>query len=154
MSLFFSKSSEYAIQALITLALVKSGEYLDVHGMGATNESSKSYLLKILRRLARRGWLKSKKGRSGGYCLLKEPSQISLYEVVQLFDGEDLFEQCPLGLSKCQDEAPCPMHRNLKPHKEALSRYFLETSIEQLAQETSLEESVQGWFSNTFRAER
>src|SRR5690606_30989715 len=58
------------------------------------------------------GMLKSKKGKGGGYYLLKSPEMISIAEVMRLFDGPiallpcvtyTYYERC----EECKDEATC-----------------------------------------------
>ena len=53
---------------------------------------------KILRKLMQGGIIKSYTGAKGGYCLLCEPSKLSMLDVIEQIDG-------PLEISKCMDDA-------------------------------------------------
>jgi Rrf2 family protein len=52
----------------------------------------------------------SVKGKSGGFCLGKDPSDIKLIDIVEAIDGLEMFNSCVLGFPDCSPEAPCPVH--------------------------------------------
>lgn len=60
--------------------------------------------LKILQSLARSGLLQSQLGRAGGYRMLRDPSSVTLLEVVEVMDGP-INAQLPFGPADTPDGA-------------------------------------------------
>jgi Rrf2 family transcriptional regulator, cysteine metabolism repressor len=82
-----SSRTEYALLALIYLARLKEGEFAHGQSISEAQGIPMSFLQQILFSLKQSRLVKSVKGRSGGYCLSKSASEISVAEVVRLFDG-------------------------------------------------------------------
>jgi DNA-binding IscR family transcriptional regulator len=59
----------------------------------------------------------------------------TLWEVVSSIDGEYKFDDCFLGLSKCNNENPCPVHHIVSPFKEEILSSFKDKSIAILVKE-------------------
>jgi DNA-binding IscR family transcriptional regulator len=67
-------------------------------------------------------------GPGGGYRLAKCPSQITLKDVVVLFERES-DEPCPYGPGWCGTKAPCPLHESLAAMKADRDRYLANTTF-------------------------
>jgi Rrf2 family transcriptional regulator, cysteine metabolism repressor len=78
--------SEYALLALIYLARNQEG-YIPVHTIAAAQQIPPKFLEQILLDLRRAKFLHSMKGKGGGYRLGKPAEQITLAEIIRLFDG-------------------------------------------------------------------
>jgi len=110
----FSKTQEYALQALIHLAMTPAefrlnrdvAEHLDVPG---------PYLAKVLKKFAQLGYLDSAKGRGGGYRIRKRALDAAVSEIVAVADGGTPATGCVMGLRKCSDLAACPLHDRWMP---------------------------------------
>lgn len=61
------------------------------------------FTLKILHKLVSSGLVRSYKGAKGGYELAREPVQITLREVIEIFEGPYTFSRCldPAHVCKC-----------------------------------------------------
>lgn len=80
--------SEYALLALVFLARNgKDGAYVTVDVIATTQGIPPKFLEQILLAMKRAKYLHSSKGQRGGYTLAKAADQISLAEVIRLFDG-------------------------------------------------------------------
>ncbi len=79
--------SEYALLALVYLAHTGMGKFVPVKTIAQDQGIPPKYLEQILLTLKRASYLRSVKGQGGGYALAKPPSQITLAEVIRLFDG-------------------------------------------------------------------
>ncbi|MBL7071571.1 MAG: Rrf2 family transcriptional regulator [Candidatus Omnitrophica bacterium] len=94
----FSKKSEYALKALIELA-INHGKGINItliHDISEREDIPPRYLEQILLNLKNSGILASKRGVGGGYTLDKEPANISLGDIIRVVDGP----LSPLGYSK------------------------------------------------------
>ncbi|MEE9311893.1 MAG: Rrf2 family transcriptional regulator [Planctomycetota bacterium] len=106
----FSQASEYALRALTELARCEQGQYILASHLAETLDVPVHYLAKVLQTLARRGVLKSQRGRQGGFSLAIDPEKISAYDVVHKMDDLHSLESCVMGESTCDDESACPLH--------------------------------------------
>lgn len=130
--MLFTKSQEYALQAMIHLALTPDefrlnreiAERLDVPG---------PYLAKVLKRFAQMGYLESAKGRGGGFRIGKRALQATVLEIVSATDGSDPLAGCVLGMSKCSDHAACPLHDRWVSQRTKISAVLQQQSIARLA---------------------
>ena len=79
--------SEYALLALVHLARCPKEEYVSVQTIAAAQKIPPKFLEQILLTLRLAKYLRSSKGKNGGFHLAKPPEKISLAEIVRLFDG-------------------------------------------------------------------
>lgn len=79
--------SEYALLALVYLNRHKDVGYISVETVAQAQEIPPKFLEQILLALKRAKYLHSIKGQKGGYRLSQDASQISLAEIIRLFDG-------------------------------------------------------------------
>ncbi len=133
--MLLSRTSEYALQALIYLAAQGSdrpvlswdvAQYLDV---------SASYLAKILKDLAKNGLVTSYRGRGGGFQIRPETLLLPTLHVLEVMEGKDKLEGCVLGLKKCADETACPVHRVWSPLKREMLAMLGRHTIGSMAEE-------------------
>jgi len=108
--MIYSATIEYALRALAHIATLAPGERVLARDLAAITDIPRQFLGKILHRLARIDVLDSAKGRGGGFKLARDPEQLTVHDLVQAMDGGDIAKICVLGLDKCNDEQPCPMH--------------------------------------------
>lgn len=79
--------SEYALLALVHLARCEATTYVRVQDIAEAQEIPRRFLEQLLLVLKRARFVRSLKGQHGGYQLAKKPRQITLAEVIRLFDG-------------------------------------------------------------------
>lgn len=79
--------SEYALLALVYLARRKTQSYVSVETIAEAQAIPQKFLEQIMLALKHAKYVKSAKGQHGGYCLAKPANQISLAEIIRLFDG-------------------------------------------------------------------
>ncbi len=91
-----------------------------------------NYLGKILHVLARADVLSSSRGKHGGFGLAAPPDQISILQVVSLFDRLDSGPTCLLSSAKCSEREPCAAHERWKSVSEQILTFFRETSVSDL----------------------
>jgi Rrf2 family protein len=70
------------------------------------------YLSKILGTLGKAGVVQASRGLHGGYTLARPPAELTLRQIVELFEGNYGLSQCFLGdIHQCLAENPCPIHQ-------------------------------------------
>lgn len=79
--------SEYALLALIYLGRHDTGEYIPVDAIARAKDISPKFLEQILLALKRARYLRSSRGKRGGYRLAKPADKIALAEIIRVLDG-------------------------------------------------------------------
>jgi Rrf2 family transcriptional regulator, cysteine metabolism repressor len=101
--------SEYSLLALVYLARQDNTTYISVDTIAQAQGIPPKFLEQLMLSLKRARLLRSIKGQKGGYQLAKSPHEITLAEVVRLFDGalaptesvsENFYESTPIEKEK------------------------------------------------------
>jgi Rrf2 family cysteine metabolism transcriptional repressor len=101
--------SEYALLALVYLARNQTEDFISIETIARAQGIPPKFLEQLLLALKRAHFLRSGKGQKGGYALAVPPNQISLAEVIRLFDGalaptesvsENYYESTPIEKEK------------------------------------------------------
>ena len=116
----FSNTAKYAIRATLYLALKQQEqvkEKVGIKQMAKDLNLPVYFLGKIMQTLAKHKILKSYKGPNGGFLFNKNPDEISLLDIIKIFDGTEIFDNCFLGLNLCKNNKEmktlCPFADNL-----------------------------------------
>lgn len=80
---------EYACRVLAQLSRTYgNNRFSHIDDLAAVEEIPANYLVQILNDLRNGGLINSRRGKQGGYSLAKSPSEVSLYEIVTVMDGD------------------------------------------------------------------
>lgn len=113
-----SKKCKYAIHALVYLAERHKQGPVQIQDISDDQHIPKKFLEAILLELRHAKILESKKGKGGGYYLLKDPSEVNLMQVMRLIDGPiallpcvslNYYERC----DECRNEKSCGIRNSL-----------------------------------------
>ena len=130
--MILSRTAVYAVKAILHLAEQGEGTPRRTEDIADTTNIPRNYLSKILHTLARNDLLESSRGPRGGFLLAKSPADISLLEVVRLFDDGLASKRCLLGRAECLDEDPCPAHARWEDVAAAVHTFFCNTTVADL----------------------
>jgi Rrf2 family protein len=108
-----SKRTDYALRALFTLVDHFGGAPIPIRELARRNDVPKRFLEQIMLHLKAQGWVNSAAGIRGGYLLAKNPSKITMGEVVRYFDGILAPIDCVsvTGYQRCSQESVCRFRR-------------------------------------------
>lgn len=132
--MIISRTSQYAIQALIYIATQQPNQPILNREIAARLNVPAPYLAKIMQSLCRGGLLTSFRGRLGGFTLRTEPSSVDLMSILHVTEGAEFTQGCVLGLKLCSDETACPMHTRWKPIKQHIIDLLHEQTLDKLAE--------------------
>lgn len=114
-----SKKAQYALYALRYLAMKKDKGPILIKEIVNAEQLPQKFLEAILIDLKRAGIVNSKKGKQGGYYLIKEPDEINFAEIIRIFDGAiallpcatyKYYEKC----QKCENDDDCGLRNVVK----------------------------------------
>jgi Rrf2 family protein len=104
--LHFNRKTEYALIAMehmLRKAKLGEGTLTSAREVSLAYQIPYPLLAKVLQQLAGRGILKAAQGTKGGYQLVKQGQDISVADVVEIFEG-------PLAVAECfkDEKITCP----------------------------------------------
>jgi Rrf2 family protein len=123
------KTTQSAIAAMSRLA--------ELHAAGGAASSAEiaharnlpqPVVAKLLTALARAGLITGSPGPGGGYRLAKPANEISLWDIVQLFERTSE-SPCPFGPIWCGTKEPCPLHQTLLAMQQIEENYLKSTNF-------------------------
>lgn len=110
--MIYSKTSGYGLRALSYLAAKPRKALTTVKEVRQKLRIPQAYVAKIFQCLARKKILTSCRGPSGGYGLRMNPSGLTVMEVIEVLEdfSKSPLANCVMGLERCGDKNPCPLH--------------------------------------------
>lgn len=85
--LSITSKSPYALRALVELGRMASDEPVPIGELARRRDIPVQFLEQLFATLRRAGLLRSQRGVKGGYSFARDPSEITVLEVVELLDG-------------------------------------------------------------------
>ncbi|TDQ16545.1 BadM/Rrf2 family transcriptional regulator [Algoriphagus boseongensis] len=132
----FSQASKYAIKSIIFIWTQSlEDRIVGAKEIGPTIGAPTPFTAKILQNLAKANLIGSIKGPNGGFYVDETHAKVTLKDVVKVMDGESLFSGCSLGLPKCSEKNPCPLHFEIVKVRQDLERMLTSKSLKLLAVE-------------------
>ncbi len=128
-----SHKARYALRALVELAR-KDGAQMTASDLSTAADAPRKFLEAILLELSRRGLIRSRRGKFGGYALARPADSITFAEVIRVIDGPLALAPCVSRTAfrkcdDCPDLATCSLREALLRARDAtsevLDRYSL-----------------------------
>jgi len=107
-----TKDTDYAIRALCFLAKT-SHEPHSVKELSKGLHISYPFLRKIMQALTKHGFLRSVKGKGGGFTLTRSPQEIFITQIIDLFQGPIQLKNCRIKHLMCPDFQHCLLRENI-----------------------------------------
>ncbi|MCW5520029.1 Rrf2 family transcriptional regulator [Aureitalea sp. L0-47] len=132
-----SRKTKYGLKALTYLARQESNTPVQISVIAKSENISHKFLETILLILRKAGYLGSKKGKGGGYYLMKDPSEIPIAAIYRILEGPiamvpcvslNFYEKC----DDCPDEDACSVHNLMIQVRDNTLQIFENTSLADL----------------------
>lgn len=132
-----SKKTKYGLKALTFLAGQDNRDPVQIAEIAKHENISQKFLESILLTLRRTGYLGSKKGKGGGYYLIKDPAEIPMTTVMRSLEGPiamvpcvslNFYEKC----EDCPDENACTVHKLMLKVRESALEVYRNTTLADL----------------------
>lgn len=133
MSIIFSRQCEYALQAVMYLALKPEDEMTSIKELTQKLDTPYHFLGKILQNLTHKGLLKSLKGPSGGFALALPSEKINLLQIIEAIDGASFTQGCILGFPECSKTDPCALHDQWGSSRDSIIAMLKAKSVAEMA---------------------
>ncbi len=107
----YSKLAQAGIAAVSYLAAISPEKRLAGSAeIAEDRQLSRVLVAKILTLLSAAGIVEGRPGPSGGYLLSRPPSEITLLDIVKVFEDTENRVMCPFGPNWCGVGPLCPLH--------------------------------------------
>ena len=142
-----SQKAKYALKALLVLAKEYGQGPVLIADIAQRESIPRKFLELILLDLKNSGVLQSKKGKHGGYFLIKRPNEISFGQVLRVLEGPLAPLPCVsrtayMRCIECRDERVCPIRMVMKDVWAATVQILDSTTLADALQR--VESTVQG----------
>jgi Rrf2 family protein len=137
-----SQKAKYALRALSALARAGGKTPMQIADIAEQQKIPKKFLEQILLELKRRGLVMSRRGKEGGYLLLRPAHEITFGEVLRMIDGPMAPLPClsQTAYRKCDDclsEAECEIRHVFARVAEATREVLFSATIADTLNEKS-----------------
>jgi Rrf2 family protein len=132
-----SKKTKYALHALTYLGKYRENKTVLIQDIAEEHKISHKFLENILLELRKAGYLGSKKGKGGGYYLIKDPKDIPLSRIIRLLDGPiallpcvslNYYEPC----SECRSEVHCGINKVMRQVRDETLKILENKSLQDI----------------------
>ncbi len=130
-----STACKDAIRAMIYIAKNHRDDYISINEIAKELNLSFYFLSKILQKLVKGELLKSYRGPNGGVKLAKPAEEIRIIDIIEIIDGTKFFSECILGLEKCSDDNPCPIHYMWADKRDEIQKMFENTTLKDIVED-------------------
>lgn len=136
-----SKKTKYGLKALTYLASQKDKKPIQIMEIAEHENISQKFLESILLTLRKTGFLGSKKGKGGGYYLIKEAADIPIITVMRVLEGPiamiscvslNFYEKC----DDCPDEVSCSVHNLMVQVRDSTLEVYKRNTLADLIPKT------------------
>jgi len=107
-----TRNTDYAVRALCRIAEQKQ-EVISADRLVKSLDMPRPFLRKILQILKKEGLLNSTKGKGGGFALDVSPGEITLIDVMKIFQGPIRLNECKFKKSYCPCISDCLLKKKI-----------------------------------------
>ncbi len=133
-----SRKTKYGLKALSFLARHEEDTPVQISVISSSENISLKFLESILLTMKKAGFLGSKKGKGGGYYLMRDAKDISIAEVYRVLEGPialvpcvslNFYERC----GDCPDEELCSVHNLMIEVRDSNLKILENTSLRDIS---------------------
>ncbi len=102
-----STKGRYAVRLMLELALKSTGEPIRLKDVASSQDISEKYLEQIIAVLNKAGFVRSVRGREGGYILARRPEEYTVGMILRLTEGDLSPVECVENTTGCDRAESC-----------------------------------------------
>jgi len=106
-----TRAGEYAVRCILYLSKKGKGVVVGRKEVAEATDTPNQFLAKIAQQLSKTGIIEIVQGAAGGYRLLRNPSEITLLEVIETIIGEISLNDCVARPESCRSSSFCTVHQ-------------------------------------------
>ena len=130
LNMLIKKETEYAVLALIALS-EKKGEFVDAKVIAREENISETLLAKIFQKLAAADIVASKQGPNGGFQLLKDTREVTLWQIFSAVQTPNIIK-CYDGAAPYCKKPVCALKNTVAKMESFLEDFLSNTTLHEL----------------------
>jgi Rrf2 family iron-sulfur cluster assembly transcriptional regulator len=127
------RNTDYALRAAVELAERFGYEPVATKQIADKRKISYQLACKLLQRLHKAGIVKSEMGPAGGFTLGRNPSRITVRQVVEAVQGPVRLSRCVVSKSFCGLSRCCPLNPELGRLQKNINTFLNGLTLKQLS---------------------
>lgn len=116
-----STKARYGSRALLEIALHEGNTPVQLKDIAEKQEISLPYLEQLIKPLVTGGYIRTLPGHKGGVFLIKNPSDIKMIDIIQLYEGSIALVPCVDDPDLCDRSSTCVTRNVWSELKDAMS---------------------------------
>ena len=126
-----TKKTDYAIRALLMLG-AKRGSYLSAKAIAVEQQMPYQFLRGLLQEMIRHNLIVSKEGVKGGFMLERDPDEIRVRQLIEIFQGAVQVSECVFRKQICANRSRCVLRHEIMRIEEVVNSEFEQVTIGKL----------------------
>ena len=126
-----TRDTDYALRALCFIAKDKN-RFNSTMRLARSLKIPRPFLRQILQVLSRSNILKSYKGNMGGFLLNKDPKKVFLSEIINIFQGPFILNECSLNKHPCPNIKSCVLRKKISKIEEYVLKEIKSITLDSL----------------------
>ncbi len=126
-----TKKTDYAIRALLMLG-AKRGCYVSAKSISVEQEIPYQFLRALLQEMIRFDLVLSKEGARGGFMMEKDPDEIRIAQLIEIFQGKVQVSECMFRKQVCRNRARCVLRHEILRIEQVVNHEFDQITIGKL----------------------
>ena len=128
----FRKEADYAVRVLLYLAIRGETDYVSATTLSKELGLPATFLRRICSTLIKAKILETREGKSGGVRFVKNPADINLLQVIELFDGKPEIADCTFRKKLCPNRKTCVLRKRILGIEAIFVREFAAITLQNL----------------------
>ena len=128
------RNTDYALLMMVNLASHFNGQLISARQLASEGHFSYPLACKLLQKLHKAKLVRSSMGPKGGFVLSREPSKITLMEIINVIQGGVRLNRCLGGGEGCEFEPECEINTKLVCLQLYINGYLGGITLEEIIQ--------------------
>ncbi|MCG8485788.1 MAG: Rrf2 family transcriptional regulator [Clostridia bacterium] len=130
--MWLSSKTRYGLKAIYEIGLNANKKPISLNNIAEKYDISLSYLEQIIALLKKDKLIKSTRGPHGGYSLAREPSSISVGEIIRSLEGSYAPTDCVEENDHCYNATSCVTRSVFKKINDSISQVVNNMTLQDL----------------------
>jgi len=128
----FRKEADYAVRTLLYLVLRDGTDFVSATTLSQELGLPMNFLRRICTTLIKATILETREGKNGGVRLVKNPADITVMQLIELFDGKTELSDCAFRKKFCPNRNTCVLRKRILGIESIVAREFAAITIQTL----------------------
>lgn len=127
-----NRKIEYSLMALKHMSTKRPGQLTSAKEVADSYHAPFDATARVMQIMAQKGFLHSEQGATGGYQIKKDLSKVTLYDLIQLIQGNTQIAKCMHKAEPCELRANCNIVSPISNLNQKLNEFYKAVSLQEL----------------------